>query len=301
MGRRGGFGAERDPAAPRVERNTSLAAAGGIPNAGCQIQPRTIPAGFIGSRTSEGLPQRANTLPVLTGCRCLHRLLHGVHLHETTPLPSAREAGLGLGTQQEGWGRHPASHQLSWHRPPPSPRGGRGRASSWPGARVPYRCWPGADAERMSHCFPAPRPLPVPVGPRDKQKRSQTLWGGGPGLLPSSRSCSSPLGRQADRRMPALGEWAGTPLFLAASAPHPLPSVAKNTQAGWTGKIIKIKETSRPCFHPLPPSLGPGQVPQTRQCPHPGDDFSPHPHPAFPVSTHRGTRIHAPTGRENDA
>lgn len=52
--------------------------------------------------------------------------------------------------------------------------------------------------------------------------------------------------------MPALGEWAGTSLFLAASAPHPLPSVAKNMQAGWTGKIIRIKELSRPHFHPLP-------------------------------------------------
>lgn len=52
--------------------------------------------------------------------------------------------------------------------------------------------------------------------------------------------------------MPALGEWAGTPLFLAASAPHPLPSVDKNMQARWTGKTIRIKKLSRPHFHPLP-------------------------------------------------
>lgn len=229
LGQRG----TRQLPAPRAERNTSLAAAGGIPNAGCQKHPRTIPTGFIGSRTSKGLPQRAHTLPVRPGCRCLHRLLHRVHPQETTPLPSAREAGLGLGTQQEGWGRHPASHQLSWHRPSPSPRGGRGRASSWPGARVPYRCWPGADAERMSHCFPAPRPLPVPVGPRDKQKRSQTLWGGGPGLLPSSRSRSSPLGRQAGRQTDARlgGMGRDTPIFSRLCTPP--PSFRGQKYAGW--------------------------------------------------------------------
>lgn len=92
----------------------------------------------------------------------------------------------------------------------------------WPLSRVPYLSSAGADSQRMSHCSPAPRPLPVPVGLRDKQKQSQTPWGGGLACSPPPDPAATPqAGRQADRWMPALGEWAGTPLFLAASASPP--------------------------------------------------------------------------------
>ena len=43
-----------------------------------------------------------------------------------------------------------------------------------------------------------------------------------------------------------------TPIFSCLCIPTPFLPWAKNTRAGWTGKIIMIKELSRPCVQPLP-------------------------------------------------
>lgn len=148
-------------------------------------------------------------------------------LHEATP-------DIGHGVQQDrgtGWGRQPTSRQLSWRCPQLSPWGGRGHASSWPGAHVPYHCWPGADAKRMSHCFPAPQPLPVPVGPRDKQKRSQTLWGGGRACSPPPDPAAAPQAadRQTDARLGGMGR--DIPIFSCLCTPP--PSFCGQKYASW--------------------------------------------------------------------
>lgn len=80
--------------------------------------------------------------------------------------------------------------------------------------------------------FPGPAASSCPSRAARQTKAEPDAMGRRLGLLPSSRSRSNPAGRQADRRMPALGEWAGTPLFLAASASHPLPSVGEK-YTGW--------------------------------------------------------------------
>lgn len=69
-------------------------------------------------------------------------------------------------------------------------------------------------------------------------------------LLPSSRSCSNPTGRWTDARLGGMGR--DTPIFSCFCIPTPFLPWAKNTWTGWTGKIIRIKELSRPCVQPLP-------------------------------------------------
>lgn len=165
----------------------------------------------------------------------------------------------------------------------------------WPPSRVPYRSSAGADSQRMSHCSPALRPLPVPVGLRDKQKQSQTLWGGGWTCSPPPDPAATPqAGRQADRQTDARlgGMGRDTPIFSRFCIPTPFLPWAKNTRAGWTGKIITIKELSRRCVQLFPRLLalpfGQDRSPSPAMDdstlhPHPS---TLHPHPSFPISPH---------------
>lgn len=213
--------------------NTSLAPARDIPTRGCQL-PATLPAGFTGSRRgckTTGFPsagqRHAPAALWVAGVASLISSVKRTHMRWILiPFPPRhRSLVWGLG-KRDGLGKvppHPTSepHHLlggellwrwRWEAVP----------AFWPPSRVPYHSSAGVESQRMSHCSPAPRPLPVPVGLRDKQKQSQTQWGGGWACSPPPDPAATPqAGRQADRRMPALGEWAGTPLFLAASASPP--------------------------------------------------------------------------------
>lgn len=201
-----------------------------------------------------------------SGCRrCLPHLLHKARPRETVPCPlSAQAQEPGLGSREEGWAKEGVCPPpriplvdpiVSWWGELPWRWRWEVVLAFWPSSRVPYRSSAGADSQRMSHCSPALRPLPVPVGLRDKQKQSQTLWGGGWTCSPPPDPAATPqAGRQADRQTDARlgGMGRDTPIFSRFCIPTPFLPWAKNTRAGWTGKIITIKELCRRCVQLFP-------------------------------------------------
>ena len=173
--------------------------------------PATLPAGFTGSRRgckTTGFPsagwRHAPTALRVAGIASLVSSIKCAHAR--WPLipspPRHRSLVWGLG-KRDGVGKVPLHPTGGPHRllggKLPWRRCWEAVPAFWPPSRVPYRSSAGADSQRMSHCSPALRPLPVPVGLRDKQKQSQTPWGGGWARSPPPDPAATPqAGRQAD-------------------------------------------------------------------------------------------------------
>lgn len=142
--------------------------------------------------------------------------------------------------------------------------------------------------------FPGPAASSCPRRAARQTKAEPDVVGRRLDLLPSSRSRSNPAGRQADRQTDARlgGMGRDTPIFSRFCIPTPFLPWAKNTRAGWTGKIITIKELSRRCVQLFPRLLalpfGQDRSPSPAMDdstlhPHPS---TLHPHPSFPISPH---------------
>ena len=204
--------------------NTSPAPAGDIPTGGCQLQPPCLQDSQAAKTTripSAG-GRRAPTALRVAGVASLVSSIK--YAHARRPLinspPGHGSLAWGLGTR-DGLGKGPRVQ-------PADPIVSRGAVGGC--ARLlatvprPLSLLGRRGLPENEPLFPGPAASSCPRrAARQTKVEPDAVGRRRLGLLPSSRSRSNPAGRQADRRMPALGEWAGTPLFLAASA-FPPPS-----------------------------------------------------------------------------
>lgn len=196
--------------------------------------PATLPAGFTGSRRgceTTGFPsagwrhaptalQVASVSSLISSTKCAHVRRPLIH---SPPGPGSLVSDLGKRDGLEEVPPHPTDgpHRLLGGRAPVAAAALGGCACLLATVPCPLSLLGRRGLPENEPLFPSPAASSCPRRAARQTKAEPDAMGRRLGLLPSSRSRSNPAGRQADRRMPALGEWAGTPLFLAASASPP--------------------------------------------------------------------------------
>lgn len=181
---------------------------------------------------------------------CLSGLLYKVYPLRVSP-SSPLHPGTGTWGREVGWGRSlciPPVEPIIWGLN--SCSSGTRRLCLLATIPCPLSLLGRRRLPENEPLFPSPAASSCPCRAVRQTKAEPDAMGRRLDLLLSSRSRSNPTGEQTDACLGGMGR--DTPIFSCFCIPTPFLPWAKNTWAAWTGKIIRIKELSRPCVQPLP-------------------------------------------------